>query len=194
MIKISVTTLTSTSHSLLIGIDFAQLAFILMYVCQLANLLKNERNGTETVAMNFSRTDWLENRNWTSLINRQHHQQQVVAQYVYENSENENKKTQRIHTFVLWTIGHQRWYSSLISKGRTNRRFEKRRWSLKQVSVGDVMANKLKYQITWLCVVQSLFWCICRRKQNQKETAAESRVMEEILAMIEDELALHHIT
>ena len=28
-------------------------------------------------------------------------------------------------------------------------------------------------------------------KQNKKETAAESKVMEEILAMVEDESALH---
>ena len=77
--------------------------------------------------MNFSRTDHFENRNWISLINCKHHHQQVVAQYVYnKNSENENKKTQRIQTFVLWTNEQRRRYSSLISKGRTNRRFEKK--------------------------------------------------------------------
>ena len=59
---------------------------------------------------------------------------------------------------------------------------------LKQVSVFDVVANELKYNTACYVLFNRRYDAFAEEKQNQ-ETAAESRVMEEILAMVEDELA-----
>ena len=55
--------------------------------------------------------------------------------------------------------------------------------------VGDVVGNELKYHTACYVLFNRRYDAFAEEKQNQKETASESRVMEEILAMVEDELA-----